>query len=50
LATNEEVMDIHCLPKPVVLRLLHENGLQVRDVEMDTWVGAFGSYTYFATK
>ena len=43
-------MDVHCLPKPVVLRLLHEKGLQVRDVEIDTWVGTFGSYTYFATK
>jgi SAM-dependent methyltransferase len=50
LQTKEDVMDIHCLPKPVVLRLLHENRLQVRDVEMDPWVGAFGSYTYFATK
>jgi SAM-dependent methyltransferase len=50
LQTKEQVMDIHCLPKPVVLRLLHKNRLQVRDVEMDPWVDAFGSYTYFATK
>ena len=50
LNTEVAEMDVHCLPKPVVLRLLHEKGLQVRDVEIDTWVGTFGSYTYFATK
>jgi hypothetical protein len=44
------VMDSHCLPKPVVLRLLHEHGLQVRDVQMDPWNGNWGSYTYFATR
>jgi methylase of polypeptide subunit release factors len=50
LATHTEVMDIHCLPKPVVLRLLSEHGFYVRDVQIDPWVGAFGSYTYFATR
>jgi methylase of polypeptide subunit release factors len=49
LATGPQIMDIHCLPKPIVLRLLSDHGLVIRDVQVDPWIGAFGSYTYFAT-
>jgi 2-polyprenyl-3-methyl-5-hydroxy-6-metoxy-1,4-benzoquinol methylase len=50
LKNDQQAMDLHCLPKPVVMRLIHDCGLTVRDVELDPWVGCFGSYTYFATR
>jgi 2-polyprenyl-3-methyl-5-hydroxy-6-metoxy-1,4-benzoquinol methylase len=50
LMSDQQVMDVHCLPKPVVMKLIHDCGLVVLDVQMDPWLGCFGSYTYFAMK
>jgi hypothetical protein len=50
LSSDLRVFDMHCLPKAEVLNILHENKLQIRDIEIDPWTGAPGSYTYFATK
>ena len=50
LDSSAQEMDMHCLPKPIVLQLLSEFGLRIRDVEPDGWTGMVGSYTYFATK
>jgi len=50
LASPEQTIDMHCLPKPIVLKLLQDHGFQIRDVDVDTWAGKFGSYTYFATR
>jgi 2-polyprenyl-3-methyl-5-hydroxy-6-metoxy-1,4-benzoquinol methylase len=50
LSSDVQEIDMHCLPKVEVLNILRENKLQIRDVEIDPWIGAPGSYTYFATK
>lgn len=50
LKSDQQVVDVHCLPKPVVMKLIHDHGLTVRDIQMDSWLGCFGSYTYFAMK
>ncbi len=50
LSSDVSEMDMHCLPKAEVLNILRENKLQIRDIEIDPWVGVPGSYTYFATK
>ena len=46
----EHVMDMHCLPKVVILKMLTALGLELRDVIIDQWTGAFGSYTYFGQR
>jgi hypothetical protein len=43
-------MDMHCLPRHLVLDLLNDRGFKLRDIALDSWTGQFGSYTYFATK
>ncbi len=43
-------MDMHCLPKPVVLDILASHDMRILDVAPDDWIGQFGSYTYFARK
>jgi 2-polyprenyl-3-methyl-5-hydroxy-6-metoxy-1,4-benzoquinol methylase len=50
LASPSPVMEIHSMPKPVVLRLLREAGLDVLDMVMDEQLGSFGSHTFFAGK
>jgi SAM-dependent methyltransferase len=50
LREEMRLMDMHCLPKAEVLKLIDGNGLKIRDIEMDPWIGTVGSYTYFATK
>jgi SAM-dependent methyltransferase len=50
LKDRPRVMDMHCLPKTIVLKLLSQHGMQVRDIQLDMWIGCFGSYTYFASK
>lgn len=43
-------MEMHALPKPVVLQLIDEAGLIVRDVTPDGYIGEFGSNTFYAVK
>ena len=50
LSSDKQIMDMHCLPKPIVLKLIYDHGLEIRDLQLDNWTGSFGSYTYFATK
>jgi 2-polyprenyl-3-methyl-5-hydroxy-6-metoxy-1,4-benzoquinol methylase len=50
LSSEQLTMDMHCLPKVVVLKLLRDHGMHVLDVQPDPWTGSFGSYTYFAAK
>jgi SAM-dependent methyltransferase len=50
LSSEQKTMDMHCLPKAVVLKLLRDHGVHVLDVQPDPWIGSFGSYTYFAAK
>jgi 2-polyprenyl-3-methyl-5-hydroxy-6-metoxy-1,4-benzoquinol methylase len=47
----EPIFDGHPLPKPVVLRLIHDSGLAIRDIALDNCLGGgLKSYTYFATR
>jgi SAM-dependent methyltransferase len=46
----QQVMDMHCLPQPVVLKLIRDAGLEAACVTTDPWSGMIGSYTYFATR
>lgn len=50
LASPSPVMEIHSMPKPVVLGLLREAGLNLLDLAMDDQLGAYGSHTFFAAK
>lgn len=50
LAAPEAEMDMHCLPRPVVLAELANAGLTPRDVCPDHFTGLPGSFTYFATR
>lgn len=50
LREPEEQMGMHALPMADVLRALQRHRLLVLGVAMDGWTGAYGSYTYFATK
>jgi SAM-dependent methyltransferase len=50
LSSEQLTLDMHCLPKVVVLKLLRDHGVHVLDVQPDPWIGSFGSYTYFAAK
>lgn len=50
LATTHPVMEMHNLPTPVVLKLISDNGLVLRDISPDPMTGVFGSNTFFATR
>jgi 2-polyprenyl-3-methyl-5-hydroxy-6-metoxy-1,4-benzoquinol methylase len=50
LSSEQLTLDMHCLPKVVVLKLLRDHGMNVLDVQPDPWTGSFGSYTYFAVR
>jgi SAM-dependent methyltransferase len=50
LSSELQTIDMHCLPKAVVLKLLRDHNMHVLDVQPDPWIGSFGSYTYFATR
>lgn len=50
LASAEGDMDMHCLPRPVVLAEIAAAGLTARDVCPDHFTGVPGSFTYFATR
>jgi len=50
LGTEDVGMEIHALPRAEVLRLMADHGLTVFDVVPDTFVGAYGSDTFFGGK
>lgn len=50
LASVAPEMEMHALPKPVVLRLIGDAGLRVSDVTPDGFIGEFGSNTFYAVK
>ncbi|WP_428151630.1 class I SAM-dependent methyltransferase [Brevundimonas sp.] len=50
LTTSHPVMELHSLPPAVVLKLISDNGLVLRDISPDPMIGIFGSNTFFATK
>jgi len=50
LNSPHALMDMHCLPKSAVFELLRKHDIPLRDMAMDNWTGAFGSYTYFAQR
>lgn len=50
LAGDMRVMDMHGLPRPVVLGEIKQAGLQIRDLCPDGFTGHPGSFTYFATR
>lgn len=50
LASAEPEMEMHALPKPVVLKLISDAGLIVSDVMPDSFTGVFGSTTFYAVK
>ena len=43
-------MDMHCLPKHEVIKILNEYKMKIIDIAPDVCTGLFGSYTYFAVK
>ena len=50
LATSHPVMEMHNLPTAVVLKLISDNGLVLRDISPDPMTGVFGSNTFYATR
>jgi len=50
LGSDVQVLNMHCLPKAEVINIINDNKLRIRDIEIDPWIGAPGSFTYFATK
>lgn len=50
LDTSPPEMEIHGLPKAVVLEEIRRAGLQVIDLLPDSWIDVFGSYTFYAVK
>ncbi|WGM32289.1 class I SAM-dependent methyltransferase [Brevundimonas sp. NIBR11] len=50
LNSAEPEMEMHALPKPVVLQLLSEAGLVLSDIAPDGFIGEFGSNTFYAVK
>lgn len=50
LATEHPVMEMHSLPTAVVLKLISDNNLVLRDVTPDPLIGKFGSNTFFASR
>lgn len=50
LASKDEVMEVHALPRHVVFELLAKHGLEIRDVAADGFTGLYGSETFYAVK
>lgn len=50
LAATQGEMDMHCLPRPVVLAEIARAGLRALDVCPDHFTGLAGSFTYFAAR
>lgn len=48
LSSPSPAMEIHSLPMATVQRLIRDSGLTVDTVRMDSWVSAYGSYTFSA--
>jgi SAM-dependent methyltransferase len=46
LRSKPPVMETHSLPMPAVLDLMQRNGLLVKDVRPDYWIGVYGSFTF----
>ena len=50
LASEHPVMELHGLPSAVVLKLISDRGMTLRDMSPDPMIGIFGSSTFFATR
>lgn len=50
LASSSPEMEMHCLPRPVVLAEMQAAGLQVLDVFPDDCLGEYGSFTFFGIR
>lgn len=50
LASQDEVMEIHALPRQAILELMQKHGLIVRDIASDGFIGLYGSETFYAIK
>lgn len=50
LASPDEVMEIHALPRQAILELMQKHGLVVRDIAPDGFIGLYGSETFYAIK
>lgn len=50
LASPSPDMEIHALPKPVILDLLRRHDMELLDVIPDGWIGMYGSNTFYARK
>lgn len=50
LASPSPTMEVHGLPKSVVLEEIRQAGLNVVDFMPDSWIDRFGSYTFYAVK
>ncbi|RUP08785.1 MAG: class I SAM-dependent methyltransferase [Hyphomicrobium sp.] len=50
LKSATEVLDMHLLPMPHVLRCIDDAGLKLREVLMDTSTGMYGSHSFYAVK
>jgi tRNA/tmRNA/rRNA uracil-C5-methylase (TrmA/RlmC/RlmD family) len=50
LTTEEKGFEMHAIPMPTVLRVLHSQGIRILDISPDHWTGLAGSYTYFGDK
>ncbi len=48
LSTPSPQMEVHCLPMAGIIRLIRAGGLELDTVRMDSWVSAYGSYTFSA--
>lgn len=50
LASPSPNMEVHGLPKAVVLDEIRRAGLNIVDLMPDNWINVFGSYTFYAVK
>jgi SAM-dependent methyltransferase len=50
LASQDEVMEIHALPRTAILGLMQKHGLVIRDIAPDGFIGLYGSETFYAVK
>jgi SAM-dependent methyltransferase len=44
------VMEVHCLPRSVVLAEMQDHGIRIVDMMPDARTGEFGSYTFYGVK
>jgi SAM-dependent methyltransferase len=50
LASPDQVMEIHALPRTAILELMQKHGLVVRDIAPDGFIALYGSETFYAVK